>query len=399
MTTIDTGRTPISAIVNARDSRTYGAHSFNPRSTPQLIGGTLKKKMDAQKRGRSLGSITGVSSRLGAPVLDLFHTPYARPNHNDGLGDEPDFNMSLVINRSIKEIAPCYGGVQMDQLIFLLKHNEYNTNTCRFPGSDFTLQCNPLSEVPPQVLNYLFYQIQERLMQTQPLVYRKGTPQDLYKDYVLDGIAEHVAPMQNRATVFADCESDFFGTNVENPGACAFLVTMLAKGVARVVDYWGANVQAGAHLYYVLRKFDAVDYEHDYKNGKLTLTNQCAKVRAGSATNDSTTNPFTPYQIAFFALPFGGPVPVEYTRYYDEERNLRTDAVVVYVGKVTECPPGHIFRPSNDRLKPYNGSLPNCRLDNYSSLNDSMVNHSSHGPVQQRTLKIILNPDDGVRTM
>ncbi len=198
--------------------------------------------------------------------------------------------------------------------------------------------------------------------------------------------------MQNRASVFAGGCSGYDGSVVDNPSACTSLVTMITKGVLNSANYWGPNVEPGSELYMIFKKFDSSDYCHDYKHGGQTLTNYPAKKQQSFAPSSyAMANPFTPYQLAFFSLPKGGVPPTEYTRYTDEPGNLRTDALVMYIGRVTEVPIGHVFRDVNTRLKPFTGSLPNCPLSSYSVANDNMINSSK---MTQYNIKIILRPND-----
>lgn len=397
MSTVERGSTVGRAISNSTGARTFGAKAFTPtraKNGGKVIGQSTFRRVQEQKQGRALGRLPNVPQNLGSEVLDLFRTKHTNPLYNDGLGDDDDFNMSLVINRRVKEIAPCFGSVSPNELAILFKDNEDNLNTCRVEGADFTLQCNPLSIIPPAIFNYALYQIQEQEFQRFPQIYRKRTPQEYWKDYILDGVVEGVSPIQNRASVFARCGSIFDGTAIDNVNANSNMVTMAAKAVITCINYWGCAVRPGAHLYIIITKFAPTDYVHDYNQGNQTLSNYCAKTQRLTSTNDTTINPLTPYQMAFFALPYGGNIPTEYTRYYDEEGNLRTDPLIIRVGTVTEVPIGHVFRESTTRLKPFTGPLPQCPLSNYSAINDTMSNYSNH---TNHPIKIILNPDDGLR--
>lgn len=391
MSVVERGQTPSNAIRKSVGGRTFGAETFNPRGT-KIQGSTARKYVEQQKQGRPLGRLVGAPPSLGNAVLDLFHTKHTTPLYNDGLGDDDDFNIAYVVNRAVKAFAPHLDPIQADQLCILYKNNEFNLNTCRLEGADFTYQCNPLDIISPQVFNYILYQLQEEESRIDPEKYSKRTPQEYFNDFSIDGIAEAVAPMQNRASVFAGSCSGYDGTIIDNPTACTSLVTMIAKGVLNCVNYWGPNVEPGAELYIVFRKFELGDYSHDYFHGKQTLSNHAAKRQQTLApSSDATANPFTPYQLAFFALPKGGIPPVEYTRYRDEAGNTRTDSIVIHVGRVTEVPIGHVFRDTTERLKPFTGALPNCPLSSYSMISDNMINK---GHLMQYTIKIILNPDD-----
>lgn len=394
MSVIESAYTPRLAINKSVGARTFGAESFHPTSG-KIQGTTAHRYVEKQKRGRPLGRLAGAPPSLGNQVLDMFHTKHTTPLYNDGLGDEDDFNVPFVVNRAIKALAPCFGPIEKDQLCILYKNNEFNLNTCRVEGADFTLQCNPLDIISPQVFNYAIFQIQQQESERFPEIYRTRCPQDYFKDYSIDGVAETVLAQQNRASVFDTFGSRYEGTKIENPTACTSMATMIAKGVLNIINYWGSGIAPGTQLFFVIRKFASTDYTHDYRQGKLVLTNYTAKQKQSLvSTNDATISPFTPYQLAFFALPHGGSIPTEYTRYKDEEGNTRTDALVVRIGTVTEVPIGHVFSEMTTKLKPFTGSLPNCPLSSYSSISDNMINHSN---MTQYNIKIILNPDDGLR--
>ncbi len=397
MTTVERGSTLSAAINASRGARTFGSKSFVPtraKNGGKIVGETTLRRVQEQRQGRTLGSLGGVSPSLGNQVLDLFRTKHTTPLYNDGLGDEDDFNMSLVINRRVKEIAPCFGSIDPNELAILYTLNPDNLNTSRCEGSEFTLQCNPLNIIPPAMFNYALFEIQEAESLRFPQLYRKRTPQEYWKDYIIDGIVEHVGPMQNRASVYESCGTLFDGTMIENPNASSQMATMLAKGVIKCVNYWGSAVKPGAHLYAILTKFPSGDYTHDYRQGTQILTNSRAKTQRMTATNDSLVNPLSPYQLAFFSLPNGGPVPTEYTQYYDEEGNLRTDPVIIRIGTVTCVPIGHVFREATCPLKPFTGVLPHCQMSNYSVYHDTAT---TFGNATNHPITIILNPDDGLR--
>jgi hypothetical protein len=162
---------------------------------------------------------------------------------------------------------------------------------------------------------------------------------------------------------------------------------MAARAKISCVNYWGAGVKPGTHLYAVLKKFEQSDYSHEYLLGGKVLTDHTGKRMANS--NDCDVNPMRPYQLAFFALPDGGPIPLEITRYYDDEGNLRTDAHIIRIGTVMEVPLGHVYRESMTRLKPFTGILPSCGLSHYSMTNNYM-------PVNHNPITIHLKPNDGV---
>lgn len=394
MTTVDRGNAIEQAIRGAVDSRLFGEERFLERAdlTGRRTGGksvpALERRMQKLRQGRPLGRLTNVGP--DDRLANFFHTRYATPLYNDGLGDEDDFNVTLAVNRQVNQVGPGLGSLKQMELAILYKNVEADSpNTCKFDDETFTTQCNALDIITPAVYNYAIAMIQHRESQRFPETYKKRTPYDYWKDYSIDGVVEYITPMQNRASVFT-CGGILVDNSVSSmKPVCTELATMVARGTPKVLNYWGSDVMPGAELYFVIKKFEPSDYSYEYTSGGRIITHHAAKQ---VASNDSEVNPIRPYQMAFFALPHGGLVPPEYTRYYDEWGQLRYDGLVVKIGRVMEVPLGHVFRESNVRLKPFTGSLPACPLSFYTM-------GSTGGdckPGYHYPLRIILKSDDGV---
>lgn len=396
MTRVERGNTLESAIRQLGDARHYGEETFlNRRDIVERTGtkvlSGVERRLKRQAKGTPLGRLGNKNSLFLAgndPVRDLFHTKHTTPLYDDGLGDDDDFNVSLVVNRQVNELAPSFEPIKPNTLVLLYKINEGNLNTCRLDGEAFTIQCNALSIIPVSVYNYATGLVQQREARAFPAEYRKRVPSDYWKDYSFDGIPESVQPMQNRASIFSCGGSMVDATAISTTPQCTSLATMAARAVISVENYWGSAVKPGAHVYVVIKKFEPSDYSYDYMSGNKMLVNHSAKKLALAAANDSTISLLRPYQMAFFSLPDGGPVPIEYSRYYDEEGVLRTDGLVMQIGVVTEVPLGHVFREQATRLRPFTGTIPSCPLSQYSDYSRSTT-HQPH-------IKIILKPDDGV---
>ncbi len=394
MSRIEIGPSIQNVVGKMKKHRLYGSEGFRPTGG-KIQGETARKKVEKYKQGRPLARIAGVAPSImdtSGVLGNFFRTNNVSPIYNDGLGDEDDFNVALVVNRHIKEVAPCFGAIERNSLAILYKNNEFNLNTNRFATSEFTLQCNPLDIIPPQVFNYSIYQIQEQEAKLFPDVYRTRTPHDFWKDFSVDGVPSDITPVSNRASVFVQGGSLLDGTEVTNPNACTKMATMICKGRVSIANYWGAGIKPGSDVYFVIKKFEPQDYVHDYTQGTKILTNNCAKKK--QATNDCALNPLTPYQLAFFALPNGGPVPPEIVRYYDEEGNYRTDGLVVKLGTVTQVPLGHVFREMSSKLKPFTGTLPQSPLAQYNFFDDRVIDSNNHNNMH-RNIQICLNTDDG----
>lgn len=400
MTRVERGNTLESAIRQLGDARHYGEEQFiNKRDVVERTGSKvlpgISRKLERQRRGTPLGRLGTsnglfLSSETNDKVSDLFRTKFTTPLYEDGLGDEPDFNVSLVLNRQIKELAPSFESIRPNTLVILYKVNENNLNTCRLDGEAFTIQCNALNIIPISVYNYATGLIQYREARNFPAEYKKRVPSDYWKDYSFDGIPEMVQPMQDRSSIFSCGASMIDGAAVATTPVCTQLATMAARAVISVDNIWGSAIKVGAHLYVVIKKFEPSDYSYDYMLGDKILTNHSAKKLAQAASNDSTLSLLRPYQMAAFSLPDGGPVPIEYTRYYDEDGTLRTDGLVMKVGVVTEIPLGHVFREQGSRLKPFTGVIPLCPLSQYT------MHNNDYSTMRNHPIKIILKPEDGV---
>lgn len=393
MSRIESGYRVEDAIGRLGDvARTSGTSTFiTKQDVAQRTGSKtfndIKRRIDRIDRGQPLATIAGrYLPRDNGIVQNMFNTKYVNAEYEDGLGDENNFNVPLDLNRQVNRPGPQFDAIQMNELAFLYKNNEGNLNTGRLEGQAFTIQFNPMDIFPAQVYNYASAQLQQRLAKCHPQEYAKTTPIDYWKDYSVEGVPQHISAMKNRSSVFI-VGTSLTDNCIPDESKCSMLTTMRARGMCKVNNYWGSNVKPGAHLYAVIRKFEQSDYCFDYLLGRQVLTDYTGKRIASS--NDCDVNPLLPYQLAFFCLPDGGPVPTEYTRYYDEPGHLRTDAHVIRIGTVTEVPIGHVYRDVSSRLKPYYGKLPVCAMSNYTMTKD-------YTPVSHSPITIKLKPDDGI---
>lgn len=396
MSRIERGNTVQGALSQLGDARHYGESSFIGKQDVIQRGGTktfsdLKRRVDRQAKGSPLGRLEGASRFLGgetnSTVLDLFRTKNVSPLYDDGLGDNDDFNMPLIVNRQVNKPGPLFDSIQPGELAILYKKNEGNLNTCKPDTTGFTIQANPLDIVPPSVFNYATAHIQQRDARNNRAEYNKKTPYDYWHDYSFDGIPEHIAPFADRSSVFS-----FGGNYVDNQAVsplptCTSLATMTARGKSSCVNYWGPGIKPGSHLYAIMKKFEQSDYSHEYLLGTRMLTDHAGKRLANS--NECDDNPMRPFQLAFFALPDGGPIPMEIIRYYDDDGFLRTDSHIMRIGTVMEVPLGHVYRETGTRLKPFTGVIPSCGLSHYTVTNNYM-------PVNHNPITIWLKPNDGI---
>ena len=394
MSLIERGNTVESAIRQIRNDRTYGAETFVTKSdmtqrTGSKVFGDLRRRVERQNRGTPLARLTNNTSNSIPVVNDMFRTKNTTPLYEDGLGDEPMDNIRLVVNRQVNRPGPLFDPIQKGELAILFKNTEDNLNTCRLEGAAFTIQCNPLSIIPPAVYNYAIGQLQQREATHYKEKYRKRTPFDYWKDYSIDGIPEHISPMQNKSTIFCTGSAMVDGCGTTDSNICTMLSTMAARAPhIKVINYWGSAVKPGSHLWGVIKKFEQSDYSYDYLIGTKILTDHTGKRLA--IANDCEVTPLMPYQLAFFSMPDGGPVPPEYTRYYDEEGNLRTDGHLIKFGTVAAVPLGHVFRENNARLRPFTGAIPTCVMSHYT------MTTADHSSMRHNPITIMLKPNDGI---
>jgi hypothetical protein len=397
MSRIERGNTVEGAIRQLGDARHYGENTFIHKQDVTNRSGTkvfsdVKRRVDRQKKGTPLGRLSGAPLRTGnethSAILDLFRTKHISPLYDDGLGEDNDFNVSLTVNRQVNKPGPLLDPIQPHELAILFKVNECNLNTCKPEADRFTVQANPLDIVPPSVYNYATALLQQLHAKQNPAEYKKTTPFDYWKDYSIDGIASHIAPFQNRSSVFAFGASLVDGRAVSTQCAVTALASMEARAEIECINYWGPGIKVGSHLYAIIKKFEQGDYSHEYLLGnKKVLTDHTGKRLANS--NDCDNNPMRPYQLAFFALPDGGPIPMEISRYYDDDGYLRTDAHIIRIGTVMEIPLGHQYKETGTRLKPFTGTIPPCTMSHYTMTKNYM-------PVNHNPIKIHLKPNDGV---
>jgi hypothetical protein len=358
------------------DSRTTSANGTK-------ILNSTSRQIQRQAGGTPLSRLTG--KNMPSPLNNQLRTHFTSPNFDDGMSIfESESNMELVVNRQVKAIHSSYPSLEVYDLAILHKHNEGNLNACRIDLVPFTIQCNPLQIVPPAVLNQVWAMQQDEEAQRHPQIYRTRTPLDYMKDYVIDGVPQFVSPIHDRQSIF-ECgaltvEVDALAPNYNR------LVTMLSKGPTYLnSDYFEGNVKPGSTLYAVIKKFEPSDYA---SQGTL----HC--LRNNSATIPKGPSALRPYQMGFFSLPNGGPVPDEYKRYYDEEGVLRTDGHVIYLGMVMEVPQDHFFKEYMGPLKPYTKIVTTQTEMCGRSLSSTSMVYNPRAP--RRLYRVIFDCDQGL---
>lgn len=385
------GGSVVHDINSLRDTRSFGVGSFDLKSyadsrTTSARGtkilASTQRQLERQGSGTPLARLTGVHAPK--PVSSHFRTKYKTPRYagDDMSIFESESNMALVVNRQMKAIHESYQSLDVFQLAILYKHSEGNLNAARIDLVPFTIQCNPLQIVPPSVLNQVWALQQNEEAQRHPQLYRLRTPVDYWKDFVFDGIVNTVSPIHDRQSVF-ECGPLMVEVEPLTPNYNR-LITMHSKGPIYIeADYFEDNVKPGAALYAVIKKFESSDYA---SQGTLhCLLRNTATIPKGPA-------PLRPYQMGFFSLPNGGPVPDEYKRYYDEEGALRTDSLVIYLGMVMEVPQDHIFREYNGPLKPYTKITPSTNSCGRPSADAVLYNAKA----QRRLLRVLFDCDQGM---
>lgn len=389
------GSSVVRDINSLRDTRTFGIQPFGVKSLADSrttsakgtkILASTQRQIERQGRGSSLSRITGRG--VPEPMRDFFRTKNTTPHFDDDISIfESESNMALVVNRQVKPIHETYESFDVYNIAILHKHSEDNLNAGRIDLMPFTIQFNPLRIVPPGVLNQVWAMQQDEEAQRHPQLYRTRTPVDYWKDYSIDGVVQAVSPIQDRQSVF-ECGPLTVAMEPLQPNYNR-LVTMHSKGPIYLnMEYFEANVKPGAALYAVIKKFEPADYA---SQGTLhCLLNNSAAVPKGPA-------PLRPYQMAFFSLPHGGPVPDEYKRYYDEEGTLRTDGLVIYLGMVMEVPQDHIFKEYTGPLKPHT-HVPRSNTSDMCRSNSS-TSYVYNAMAPKRLLRVIFDCDQGMMAL
>lgn len=332
-------RTQFGAEIN----RTYGERQMGT-DTFGFTGGKMNAtKGRIQKRRNELGGTASLQNLTsGAPYIhrgpvtqilgQAFMTRYTSPGFDDHIAlKEQQTNTKFVINRRARKISDKYAAVDVNDLAFLYLNGKESLNTTRLRGTETTVQVNALPLLNPETLNLILRQQQVAMNEHEPDRYKDLTPSDIFKDYILDGIPESAWSMSEGGT---DCGDK--------------LITMAIKGMTNVNDYWPPNKKTGSVLYFMISKFAQPSTE--FNIGTLRALNG-----QSGFTQVDTVSPIKPYQVGFFSMPNGGPVPVEQTRYVDEWDRHRTDSLVVKVGTVFSVPPEHVYKDVNTRAVAFTG--------------------------------------------
>ena len=330
-----------SEINGAKGKRKQGVDNFGFR-------GRGETTMDArlQKRKNQLNDIQNGSplvrrqanwpNSVGptAPILDrLLKTHYTEADYDDGIGlNEMETNTKYVVNRLARRIAPTYQAISVNQLAFLFMKGQENLNTARLRSTDVMVQVNPLPIFTPETLNFLFRRIQLEMSEKDPEKYRLLTPSDIWRDYCIDGVPESELPITDG------------GINNGNK-----YITMARKGMTYMENYWGSNIRTDAKLYMVIKKFRHI--ESEFNVGTLKAMNGAS----GYKYVDGGNSKFNPYQVGFFCLPYGGPIPVHEKRYIDDFDQERYDGLVMSIGTVLSAPREHVFKEVREPTRAFTG--------------------------------------------
>ena len=106
---------------------------------------------------------------------------------------------------------------------------------------------------------------------------------------------------------------------------------MSVRGPQFIFNYFPPNIMAGGRIFAMFRKEIVPDRYY------LTIPereNTTTPVQRKTETHQT----FMPWQMTFLSLPRGGPVPREKLRFYDEQGILRSDPMIVQLGR---CSPIH----------------------------------------------------------
>ena len=346
------------AIVRpAQNERTTEIDQFRLNSQLGTKMNGRQRELESMTKGSPLGRM--FSPTAGNPLysgLEAFRTRNTSPLDDEVFQmSEQESQTILPVNRIAKQIAASYDAVGRYELAILFKNNESNLNTMRLPEENTIVQCNPLNIITPEIFNYIEARKQHHLFDNKYDEYMALTPNDIWKDYVFDGIVE--AEM-----MLGGGESFTTSGFVQIPGQQPLhqrgngnkRLTMDAKGSQYVFNYFGENIREGGSCYAIIKKFRGAEIDY-----KLTNKRNIAALTSHKCLDISTTSPFRPYQMTFICLPQGGPVPSEALMYQDERGDKRYDGLAIYLGVLFSVPQDHQYKEVDVvNTRPFTGLSP-----------------------------------------
>jgi hypothetical protein len=195
--------------------------------------------------------------------------------------------------------------------------------------------------------NYVLYRQQMQEVQTEQGLaeYLRKSPSDYWQYMSVDGIVEAEQMLGGgESSVTNGVHQNALGLYVQDSHGLK-LLTLASKGEQFIYNVFGDNIKPGAHLYFVLKKdLIASDFILSQRAGPGGLNSSTRYHIQTYLDGANQEVPLRPYQLCPFCLPKGGPVPSEFTRYWDENGLMRTDGLVIYLGKVLATPYGHQYR-------------------------------------------------------
>lgn len=270
-------------------------------------------------------------------------------------------NLATGFTMRIKPLKAGVPGIERGQLGFLKQHDPTQIVD--------SIDCD--GGVPQIVLPFSAWQAymhrkqKELWLKDNGVAYRRQTPIQFIKDWVLIGALE---------------EDDMpMGHVVDRPRVC----TMLVKNQAPVKTYW-RKARPGSRVYVVIKKYgrDGPIYNMAERpeNDGIELPPTIGPMRRDVDIDEEEdedveamdqTVPITPYSIGFYCATQGEPLPIDVWEYQDEDGFTHYDAVVIDCGTVLSTPMGAAYNremPQNQICEIFTEDMERQRIDEYTPM-------------------------------
>jgi hypothetical protein len=240
--------------------------------------------------------------------------------------------------------------------------------------------------INPAVWNYIQYLYQWNMYndETRRDEYLALSPEDIFADWSFDGVVESEIMSSGKESTNYSGFTQVNGLATRNPCESK-LLTMGARGMEFIYNYFGDNIKPGAEVYAIIKKHK-VPLDYTLTGKRVLPASQLLSEKETSVPNYS---PFKPYQMSFISLPRGGNMPSKHLEYVDEAGFTRYDAKAIYLGKVFSVPVDHKYRDVEDDLKPFTRTS----VSSGKAFTDARV-----GTGNDRTyilMRLIFNTDNG----
>lgn len=349
-----------------------------------------KAKVDSILKGKALESFYPYQN---ANILNSFRTLNTSPETPEALPNaQKATNNPHPVNRLIKPISENLDAAGKYELLIMYKDKDAPLHSIMSHGVGM-VNLNAMTELSPSSFNYILLMLQlQHFNNGGPgkgkEEYYKMTPMDYWKHWTFDGIVES-EEMANGGESYLS--SGFNGRSPVQQGYGFKVCTVITKGPASVFNYFGDNIEQGKQCYAVIKKHDIpADYYYMLNNKNNMASLSGFKKDLPLPKSEEKIKPF---QMSFFNLPKGLPVPREYYHYYDEQGYMRRDAVVIPLGTIFSIPVGHRYKEVSN-FSPTPITLKN-------STTKQIFNNSNVGAKKEETMltKLIFDCCDGITTI